>query len=200
MPQEYKAVREGQRTGEREVGGVAEIRIAVLGAHPPIVGDGIFDAPACGPGGAGVREGRIGSRNAGEEARRIDNGGVEAGERDAAGAINQGTVEGHANAAADRALDIALIGGRYAARSVAKDVIHGHRKGMAETRAVDGTFDSEHQPLVVLEIVTDMGAGDHPLGSVAKRACCELIVVRYPGPGNGVVAPGVTDLATNIDA
>src|SRR3984893_25474 len=184
MPQEYKAVREGQRTGEREVGGVAEIRIAVLGAHPPIVGDGIFDAPACGPAGAGVREGRIGSRNAGEEARRIDNGGVKTGEGDAAGAIDQGAVEGDANAAAKRALDIGPRGGGYAPRSVAKDVIHRHRKGTAETRAVDGTFDSEYQPPVVLEIVTDMGAADHSLGSLAKRAPRQLIVVRYPGPGD----------------
>ena len=45
---------------------------------------------------------------ASEEARRIDNGGVEAGEGDAAGAIDQGAVEGDADAAADRALDIAL--------------------------------------------------------------------------------------------
>ena len=87
---------------------MAEIRIAVLGPHPPIVGDGIFDAAARGPAGARVREGRIGSRNASEEARRIDKGGVEAGEGDAAGAIDQGAVEGDADAAADRALDIAL--------------------------------------------------------------------------------------------
>ena len=106
MPQGNEAVREGQRTGERKVRGVAEIRIAVLGPHPPIVGDGIFDAAACGPAGARVREGRIGSGNASEEARRIDNGGVEAGEGDAAGAIDQGAVEGDANAATERALDI----------------------------------------------------------------------------------------------
>ena len=72
---------------------------------------------------------------------------------------------------------------------------------MAETRAVDGTFDAEHQPLVVLEIVANMGAADHSLGSVAKRTRRQLIEgARYPGPGNGVAAPGVTDLAANIEA
>jgi hypothetical protein len=40
MLQKNKAVRERQLTYEREVGGVAEIRITVLGPHPPIVGDG----------------------------------------------------------------------------------------------------------------------------------------------------------------
>jgi hypothetical protein len=80
MPQGNEAVREGQRTGERKVRGVTEIRIAVLGPHPPIVGDGIFDAATRSPPSARIREGRIGSGNASEEARRIDNGGVEAGE------------------------------------------------------------------------------------------------------------------------
>src|SRR6202023_669070 len=33
-------------------------------------------------------------------------------------------------------------------RSVAHEVIHGHRKGMAQTCAVDRAFDAEHEPRV----------------------------------------------------
>jgi hypothetical protein len=67
---------------------------------------------------------------------------------------------------------------------------------MAQTCAIDGTFEAEYQPPVVLEIVTDMGAADHALGSAAKRAPCQLIA----GPSNGVAAPGVADLASNVEA
>ena len=66
-----KATR-GEHRRERKVRGMAEIRVAVLGPHPPIVGDGIFDAAASRPTRARVREGRVGARNAGEETRRID--------------------------------------------------------------------------------------------------------------------------------
>src|SRR5580704_2409848 len=71
---------------------------------------------------------------------------------------------------------------------------------MAQACAVDRTFDAEHQPLVVLEIVANMAAGDHSLRCLAERTRRQLIVVRYPGPGDGVFAPGVADLASNIEA
>src|ERR1700730_17145115 len=106
MPQKNEAVRERQLAGKRKIGGVAEIRIAILGPYPPIVGDGIFDAAARSPTGARVGEGRIGSRNAGEEACPIDKFGVEVSEGDAAGAVDQNAVEGDSNAAAHRPLDI----------------------------------------------------------------------------------------------
>jgi hypothetical protein len=69
MLQENEAVREGQHANKRKVPRSAEIRIAVFGPHPPIVGDGIFEAAARGPPGARVGEGCIGSRDAGEGTR-----------------------------------------------------------------------------------------------------------------------------------
>jgi hypothetical protein len=93
-----------------------------------------------------------------------------------------------------------LGGGRYAPRSVAHEVIHGHRKGMAQACAVDGTFEAEHRPLVILKVVANMGAANRSLRSVAKCAARQLIIVRYSGPGHGIVAPGVADLAANIEA
>ena len=84
---------------------MAEIRIAVFRLHRPIVGDGIFESAASSEARAGVRNGRVGAWNAGEESGRIEITGVDAGYGDAAGAVEQDAVEGNAEASADRALD-----------------------------------------------------------------------------------------------
>ena len=55
VPHGKKAAR-GEHSVERKVRGVAEIRVAVLGPHPPIVGDGIFDAAASRPTSTRVRK------------------------------------------------------------------------------------------------------------------------------------------------
>src|SRR5262249_5746931 len=70
MLPENEAVYERQFASEWRLGDVAEIGITIFGPNRPIVGNGIFDAPARGPSDARVRDGRNGSRQAGEEARR----------------------------------------------------------------------------------------------------------------------------------
>jgi hypothetical protein len=110
-----------------------------------------------------------GSRQAGEEARLIEEGGLVAGEGDAADAIDWGAVEGDADAAADRTLDVGLSGRRYHSGRVEEKVVHRHRNRMAQTRAVDGTFGSDHEPWIELIIESDMGAADHCLQRLAER-------------------------------
>ena len=105
---------------------MAEFRIAVFRLNRPIIGDGILNAAAKSDARAGVRNGGVGSRNAGEEPGRIEITGVEAGYGDAAGAVEQEAVEGNAEASADRALDTRIGAGRHAPEGVSHEIRQWH--------------------------------------------------------------------------
>ena len=110
VPHGKKAAR-GEHSVERKVRGVAEIRIAVLGPHPPIVGDRIFDAATGSPTSTRVRKVGKGSWNTSEESSCVGNAGVEAAEGNTAGAVEEGAIPGNADASTDRALDTCAGGG-----------------------------------------------------------------------------------------
>jgi hypothetical protein len=110
VPHGKKAAR-GEHSVERKVRGVAEIRIAVLGPHPPIVGDRIFDAATGSPTSTRVRKAGKGSWNTSEESGCVGNAGVEAAEGNTAGAVEEGAIPGNADASTDRALDTCAGGG-----------------------------------------------------------------------------------------
>ena len=71
-------------------------------------------------------------------------------------------------------MDVGLSGRRYHSGRVEEKVVHRHRNRMAQTRAVDGTFGSDHEPWIELIIESDMGAADHCLQRLAERPSRKL--------------------------
>ena len=162
---EHKVV----RIGERIVRDMAEVRMAIFRLNRPIVGDGIFDAAAESEARAGVRDGRVGAGNTGEESGRIDISGVEAGYGDAAGAEEQEAVPGNAEASADRALDTP----RWSWPSCFQTCLLQSRPRAPTTvlrklvPSTDPSMPATNHG-VRLDVVAEMGAADDPLRTLAE--------------------------------
>src|ERR1700730_9644369 len=172
--------------GEGKVRATAEIGVAVFGPDRPVVGDGIFEAAADRPAGAGLRI------LLGQEGRKADRVIIlEAGEGGAAGAVDEDAVEGDTETGADRTLHDRA----RAPRNPTPQRNHRRRCSPGDARAVDRSFEAR-DPLGDLQIVAEMGAADYPL---------RIIVERCNGNTNdchidGLAAPGIAYLAADIEA
>ncbi len=191
-----EAREEGGANGIGIIGVIAELGKAVFRAQRPIVGERIFKTAAGGPANTRVRKARSASRDAGKGPDRVNKLVFDAGESNAAGAVEQDGFPANADAGADRSLQVGLRCRRDSAG--AAEAGEGRHDGFAEASAVNRTFNADH-PLVELLIVPNVRAADHTLRAIVERLR-EVNKRRLNHPRGLVIAPSVADLAAHIYA
>ena len=171
---------------------MTEVRIAIFRTHREVVGEGVLDAAA-----DRVADTRVAER-IGQAVERIDIVVLEPTKRGTARCVEENAIDGEAEAAAHRALDV----GRARHGDAAERVV---RLGAG---AVDVSFKTEHRAdgAAVAEerhrarrvVVADMRAADHTVLVDAVRR-------QADGSSRGecqrsVRTEVVADLATDVDA